>query len=970
MDADRNARKWLAWAGGLVGGAYVAAAVDLGIGLVGDSRAAAIAAVAAAGLGAAVSRSKAGMRMAGAVALLWPVFLWAYPTLIPTFIGGTIAGAGSGVWFGLAVLCATLTIGPCVAAGTAVLSTPIAAAVGAVAYAFFFAGLIGAGPMLLAGGVVVAAIGLMGTEGVGRRAFDISAVTGGIPCLSGLGAGVAWAGFAAGAAGVMPFGFAEAVTSLAAAAAGFAAGRRARGPVFRPVALAAGPVMLAAWGLTLAASAGWFLDANAFVRTPLGVLALRAVPGLLVGAGLGVSAGVTGRRHSSAVGVAAAAGMALGVVVLVPGFGVLATACAGAAAMAIAAAVAVESRAAGRRRVGSRLAWGGCGLAAVAFFAIGSFDESAASRLAFGTGAAVGRANGLSHDLVAAADDGREVAARRTVGGRVSLWRRAGSRFEARRDGIAECFATAEPALAPDAAAEIARVALPFVLHGSPRSALLIGDDVGSGSRAAEAFPILRVDLVDGPTCGGAWSRSVVWGNDAGPAVAESRAWTRPAWAGLSPLPRYDVIVDDPGTPSRVGSAGRFASAWYEEISRGLTDGGLFCQRVRVIDLGPEGVRPIAAAFTAVFENALAVAIGPGEWALLGRNDDVPIRAEGIAETLRKRHVRDVLARCGWDWSVPLNLWAVDGETLAEFAGGAPAGDVFDGRYRHRFVTETLRWGAKGSELIAAIDGGAGRLADSILTAGEERRALERLAEVTGAQRLAVRYPDQPWAYRKELRTLLTDETKSAIAKVAAEVEASVGEERRRRVDYFEALGAANRSPSVPTINAVKASLSPHDPLLTPFGHAEVAGLWRRAGEEFADRELESQIRSAHYAGAGDRSVRDVLRALEIIERRPEIIADPADRFAHVDGLLTLLERRWMARGLKDPSATEVVLADVTDTVAAVESSLARLDEDGAEIGAAGHVEGRRAYFDRQVVAPLRAYRHRLIAKLDDDRPR
>ncbi|MEM1062024.1 MAG: hypothetical protein AAGJ97_06815, partial [Planctomycetota bacterium] len=267
------------------------------------------------------------------------------------------------------------------------------------------------------------------------------------------------------------------------------------------------------------------------------------------------------------------------------------------------------------------------------------------------------------------------------------------------------------------------------------------------------------------------------------------------------------------------------------------------------------------------------------------------------------------------------------------------------------------------AELAAAVGPGAGRLLAFLPGSADVRTVAERIAALTGSEQLAARYPDQPWAYRKELRSLMTEKAGSGVVPVSAEADAARGETRRSRVGYFEALGAANRAPSVGTVTALKQALEPYDPLVTPFGYAEVAGLWRRLGDGHADRELEAWMHVAYYASAGDRSVRDVLRAIEIVCDRPKVIATAEDRAAYVDGLLGLLERRWRARGLKKPANPEVVLADATDTVTAVQRGLEVMTQSAAAADV-GHVETRRAYLEHAVIAPLRGYRHRLTDQI------
>lgn len=485
----------------------------------------------------------------------------------------------------------------------------------------------------------------------------------------------------------------------------------------------------------------------------------------------------------------------------------------------------------------------------------------------------------------------------------------------------------------------------------------------------------------------------------------------------------FDVILSNPDRPLSCSAQGDYAREFYVRAAEKLAEGGIFCQRFSHPDYGSMPVRVVAATLQSVFAHVAIVQVAPGEMLLLATNAEEGFSGTDLGVRLQAPHVRRALAQLDWDWTVPLSFTALEGGLLARFAEADDAGinTAANGRFAFSLPQEVMRWGQKGAELNERLTAVLGpgehprQLFDWI--AAEERIiARSRWEQVLERQRILDQHPDEWWAYRLSLRRRIQNSRPLEIiqARGGDPIEPT---DNDRRVEYLRALGNARRSLSenagdargrdeaaggmTPAAEAaaglpavlvelaesaskeetriaidssqpreeiarVAAFGSPYDPLLAHFLHFELAELHRSAreagDESHAAEELIHRLHAAQFAIVGDRSVRNIAAALELLCGAEAASAepDPLLRYDYLNGLLQALRRRWderAARPVQQKAAP--ALADADACIVAVERALAALDQL-AEAGAGENWPARRTYLERILLRPLRTYRSRV----------
>ena len=186
---------------------------------------------------------------------------------------------------------------------------------------------------------------------------------------------------------------------------------------------------------------------------------------------------------------------------------------------------------------------------------------------------------------------------------------------------------------------------------------------------------------------------------------------------------------------------------------------------------------------------------------------------------------------------------------------------------------------------------------------------LRRLAEVTGQRKLMTTHPDEFWVYRKTVKEQVTKNPRSVIVQVKGEMpRREIHADEKRRLAYFHALGeTVKHHPHRPEdIARVESFSDPYDPLVTFFLHQEVAELHSRSADRDYPAELAHRFYSLFYAAPGDRSVRNVTAALDLLCEHPQAAPDPLDRWDDLNAVLQMLKQRWAVRAGVTPSSTQV----------------------------------------------------------------
>ncbi len=528
---------------------------------------------------------------------------------------------------------------------------------------------------------------------------------------------------------------------------------------------------------------------------------------------------------------------------------------------------------------------------AVVLSQVGNYDAIRPAQLLFSTGAFINHQRGMPEDLLPFVSDRRIVATHEEPRGTVTVWKSRGTSLSVHVNGVPIASTTERTGLAPLPAGEVMSVALPLILHESPGSLLILGDAAGSSTTTAAGFPLREI------VC---YEPSVVHAPlKANP--SDDRITSRrldPLLAISAESRTFDVIVSDPGPPAILSNGGCFTREFYETAASRMKADGLFCQRLQYADFGIEPFRVIAATMRSVFGDTMTIEIGAGQCALIAARPGHHVVRDGLTKRLQRTHVRRTLASLGWDWCVPLNLLAVDQTGLSQLADEAHGLNTSaNGRFAYSLPQEMMRWGPKSLELAEGTADRTTRLLVS-LKDDERRDAIDRIAEVAAQRELMVKYPDQPWAYRKEVRTKLVESPRSVIRPVSGEVQRVRHPDDQHRLDYFEALGKAIGNTSPKSLARLEAFAEPYDPLVSYFLHHEIAPLYEKLD---VSGELAHRLYAAYFADPRDRSVRDVSRTLELIASHPDAIPDEATRYDQLNSLIEVMLRRWEARGMAEP---------------------------------------------------------------------
>ncbi len=633
-----------------------------------------------------------------------------------------------------------------------------------------------------------------------------------------------------------------------------------------------------------------------------------------------------------------------------------------------------------------------------------TWDTGRPARLLFSTTALLAHRTGWEPRLLERIDDIRQVSAFAGRSGALTVWANKGGEWHVRENGVPVGAISLTPAWYPQFVPEAAAVFWPLVLVDQPQRVLMLGAGSGSGLRICSAFPIQEVicheanapliDWIRGPL-------AVASGYD--PFVNHCRWVGQPAeWLALPPGDEYDVIVSSPRMPAQQANLICYSAEYYHRAARHLSASGVFCQRFSGVDLGPRPLLSAVKAMQTAFPETACLEVAAGEYLLLGAKIPEALISQNLPARLENR-VADVAGVLGWDWSYPLNLPAYDGAALKEAAEElhAPAHSLFQTRFAFHAPVEMMRWAPKLQETAVVLSrprisaprfplpnaAGApmvletasrtrkGRYLEWLGAAGENPVILRRLAELAGEQKLVRDFPDTHWwEYRKELREQLQDHPRTKVLPVKHKIESDRewhSEDRRRKM-YFETLGelASDEQAEMKTYQALSKVLEPHDPLMTLFGHQELAELLARR-DQSPGEERRHRMHAIYYAPGHDVSVRNVVAAIDRAVAFPDPELSPVQRFDELNGLLQTLRGRWEGRNQRPTKAAQVTLQEIERSQLAVERALEAMEPLAT---AAGYTPtdwaNRQDVVERLLLRPFRTYREDLSVRVRESEAR
>jgi len=628
----------------------------------------------------------------------------------------------------------------------------------------------------------------------------------------------------------------------------------------------------------------------------------------------------------------------------------------------------------------------------------GNYDPALAARLLFGTNVFDAYRRGVAFDSLAVMDEGRLVETRMGTQGPLSIWKYRGSQMQVRENGFPKGMVSLDDRICPQYSAEVVATLLPILMHERADDILVLGVGSGLNVRTCLKYPIQKLTCVESNSTLINLLSERLWQQNEKPIAQVGWQVADPALAIQKDSGHYDLVFSFPDPPALAQSLPSFSQEFYAGVSRTLKEDGIFCQRFSYVDFGPQPLRDVAATLQAVFVNVMMIETAPGELALLATNSATgqlhkPTRAnsatsnlanplvvddfheaflrDGFLKRLQSPQTRGILAKLGWDWSMILNCIAFDDHVLADFTSehDASGQTVAGSRWAFSWPVEMMRWGSKWQEIQeqlarnAAGQNRSSRLLAWLPDVANDQNVLQRLADTVGRSNLIAQYPDQPKAYRQTLRKHLSNQPRSRIKHVNGEVKRVLHDDEIRRKDYFKELAAAVKQPhpELEQIQNLELYAEPFDPILSYFLHYEIADLYHKLDPPDYRAEYLHRMHAINYGDRHDRSVRNVALATALLIKHPEIIQDEADRYDHLNTLLQNLKVRWELRKDDQPKHAGTAFNDVQKSLSAAEAAIDAMQQSYAS-KAVRHPEwpDRRAYLEKVLIRPLRAYRGKL----------
>ncbi|MBI1344793.1 hypothetical protein GC163_00740 [bacterium] len=648
------------------------------------------------------------------------------------------------------------------------------------------------------------------------------------------------------------------------------------------------------------------------------------------------------------------------------------------------------------RPVGIASLWG-----IIVAFAGLSWPEFQATKLLFSTTSAIASRSGWETKLLPQLDSTHRVATQASGQGRWTLWQSHGGQLQLRNQGVPVGALTTQPDWAPQYGPEVAAAVWPLVLVDQPARVLLLGVGSSASLQAALTFPVSEVmccEADDGlmnlleqdvfPRCGFHPFQD-----------ERCHRLRQPAeWLLLPASEQFDVIVSSIPSAALPQATSMVTTEYYERAAQHLTPQGIFCQRFNSIDFGPKPLLTAMAGLQRAFPEVVCMEVGTGEFLLLGAHDPAALVKDDLPQRLERPHVMHMLSRCQWDWCTPLNFPAYDRAALAEAVADVGAKPLFTTDSWLAFFTprELLRWSSKPQEIAAVLQkprssarvyplAQPGQPPQSLNTVATSRQSrylswlssnqdeplvLRRLAEVVSQAALVKQFPDSFWwEYRKELREQLQDRPRTGLQLVRHESQSWHPEDVRRK-NYFVVLGRAlsTEVPEAEALIPLEQLLEPYDPLLTLFAHQELAELYAR-GDVDPARELSHRLHVIYYAPAGDASVRNVIAAIDHVVQHPDAVADDAERFEILNGLLQVLRSRWEIRNQRPSKSAKVTLQEIERSLVSVERAIDTLAPLAISAGyTTSEWETRQLVLERLLIRPFRSYRDQLVMHTKESR--
>ncbi|MEP6782119.1 MAG: fused MFS/spermidine synthase [Acidobacteriota bacterium] len=215
---------------------------------------------------------------------------------------------------------------------------------------------------------------------------------------------------------------------------------------------------------------------------------------------------------------------------------------------------------------------------------------------------------------------------------------------------------------------------VPLLLHPNPQSAAIIGLGSGVTLGSALTHPLTEATVLE--ISAEVVAASKFFDEENHHALSDRR--TRLIVGdGRTHLmlgkQTYDVIVSEPSNPWMAGIASLFTREFFEGARDRLAPGGVLCQWAHTYDISNRDLKSIVATFLDVFPTGTLWLVGDADVLLVGSTESLDSRIAGIGAAMRRPGVAEDLATVGVlsPFSVT-SMFIASGDALKTWAAGEP----------------------------------------------------------------------------------------------------------------------------------------------------------------------------------------------------------------------------------------------------------------------------------------------------------
>lgn len=607
-----------------------------------------------------------------------------------------------------------------------------------------------------------------------------------------------------------------------------------------------------------------------------------------------------------------------------------------------------------------------------------SIDSAETSQRLFSARTANGLRLGLSIDVVDQSHCTRLLDQQAGATGDLTVWQASANLIELRRNGIPAGTVSTNEMTTPQPLAETLTAVLPLVMHPAPQHVLVLGDDSGVCTRVCCNSPIPFVEVVRDDFAVSELFAKYAWSDlDVSPMDDERVTMRNETVATAIRDQRsggdlFDVVIAASPNPVTLQCQEQLTTQFYGNVKAQLAPRGIFCQRITQHDLGSQPILRILSSLSTVFERVVVVQISAGEMAMIAGLDKDSLLDSHVLDRLQRTHVTRELSRSGWDWSQVAALPVVDTSDpvgIYEHVPQSTPVSAESGYFALSLALESARWGNKPAELQQTFAPHQQRLADAAPRSDAYREYAIRYSAVVQQMEILSTFHDQPWAYRKSLKTEMMRNPRPAVEKIVDGGIKQIGDPRDEyRKDYMISLGKALQQAAEGFVDPLvlkelAAFTTVYEPLLSFFAHYELIRVHEATSHPGPALELRYRLHTIFFADGRDYSIRQIIAAMNQIVDSPELLPTPEARFDHLNAMLQELVRRWEGRRSYTPRSARQTQQEVDDCVKTANKAMDEMEKltDSVDMSRRQFL-ARRKFITKALISPLRTYGEQVLA--------